>query len=112
MLLVRTSCDVTSTPGAKPPGARLGRRIAITLVVSGAVGNLYDRLRWSDGVVDFIGPIDLGFWLFPIFNVADMAITCGAVLLAISFWFEEQAERKLEAAAAPVSPTTPEEATS
>jgi signal peptidase II len=88
------------------------RIMSIALVVSGAVGNLYDRLRWTDGVVDFIGPIDLGFWLFPIFNVADMAITCGAVLLAISFWFEEQAERKLEAAAAPSSPTTPEEATS
>jgi signal peptidase II len=67
---------------------------AISLVVSGAVGNLYDRVRWNRGVVDFLGPIDLGFWDFPIFNVADMAITCGAVALAISFWFEEQEERK------------------
>jgi signal peptidase II len=67
---------------------------AISLVVSGAVGNLYDRVRWNRGVVDFLGPIDLGFWDFPIFNVADMAITCGAVLLAISFWFEEQEERR------------------
>lgn len=67
---------------------------AISLVVSGAVGNLYDRVRWNRGVVDFLGPIDLGFWNFPIFNVADMAITCGAVLLAISFWFEEQEERR------------------
>lgn len=69
------------------------RITAISLVVSGAVGNLYDRLRWSRGVVDFIGPIDLGFWDFPIFNVADMAITCGAILLALSFWIEEQQER-------------------
>jgi signal peptidase II len=77
---------------------------AISLVVSGAVGNLYDRVRWNRGVVDFLGPIDLGFWDFPIFNVADMAITCGAVLLAISFWFEEQEERRaatLEVAPAP-----------
>jgi signal peptidase II len=59
------------------------------------VGNLYDRVRWNRGVVDFLGPIDLGFWDFPIFNVADMAITCGAVLLAISFWFEEQEERRV-----------------
>ena len=65
---------------------------AISLVVSGAIGNLYDRLRWDRGVVDFIGPIDLGLWDFPIFNVADMAITCGAVLLAISFWLEDQGE--------------------
>lgn len=80
---------------------------AISLVVSGAVGNLYDRVRWSEGVVDFLGPVDLVFWDFPIFNVADMAITCGAVLLAISFWFEEQEERR--AAAAAESGSQPEE---
>jgi len=64
---------------------------AISLVVSGAVGNLYDRVRWSRGVVDFLGPIDLGFYDFPIFNVADIAITCGAILLALSFWMEDRA---------------------
>ena len=72
---------------------------AISLVVSGAIGNLYDRVRWDRGVVDFLGPVDLGLWDFPIFNVADMAITCGAVLLAISFWIEEQQERAREAEA-------------
>ena len=64
---------------------------SISLVVSGALGNLYDRVRWDRGVVDFLGPVDLGFWDFPIFNVADMAITCGAILLAISFYLEEKA---------------------
>ena len=64
---------------------------AISLVISGAVGNLYDRVRWSRGVVDFLGPIDLGFYDFPIFNVADIAITCGAILLALSFWLEDRA---------------------
>ena len=85
----------------KQAGRRDFLRIAsISLVVSGAIGNLYDRLRWSQGVVDFIGPIDLGpLGPFPIFNVADMAITCGAILLAISFWFEEHAERRLADAA-------------
>ena len=63
--------------------------------VSGAIGNLWDRVRWDRGVIDFIGPINLGFWDFPIFNVADMAITCGAVLLAISFWLEEHMELTL-----------------
>lgn len=58
------------------------------LILGGACGNLYDRLRWSGGVVDFIGPIDLGFMDWPIFNVADSAITCGAILLALSFWRE------------------------
>lgn len=72
------------------------RITAISLVVSGALGNLYDRLRWDRGVVDFIGPLDLGFWYFPIFNVADIAITCGAIMLAASFWMEERrlAERE------------------
>ena len=74
------------------------RITSIALVITGAVGNLYDRVRWSRGVVDFIGPIDLGFWDFPIFNVADMSITCGAILLAISFWMEEQEERKVASA--------------
>ena len=63
------------------------------MVVAGALGNLYDRVRWDRGVVDFIGPIDLGIMNWPIFNVADMSITCGAVLLAISFWGEERRER-------------------
>ena len=80
------------------------RIVSVSLVVSGAIGNLYDRVRWNRGVIDFIGPIDLGFWNFPIFNVADMAITCGAVLLAMSFWFEEQEERGRAAAAAPAVP--------
>jgi signal peptidase II len=72
------------------------RITSISLVVSGAIGNLYDRVRWDRGVVDFLGPVDLIFWDFPIFNVADMAITCGAILLAISFWIEEQQERARE----------------
>ena len=76
------------------------RITAISLVVSGAIGNLYDRVRWDRGVVDFLGPVDLGLSDFPIFNVADMAITCGAILLAISFWIEEQQERAVASASA------------
>lgn len=76
------------------------RLVSVSLVVSGAMGNLYDRVRWDRGVVDFLGPIDLPiFGPFPIFNVADMAITCGAILLAISFWIEERQEAAREAAA-------------
>jgi len=66
------------------------RLFSLSLVFSGALGNLIDRVRWSRGVVDFIGPINLGFMDWPIFNVADMAISCGAVALAISFWMEEE----------------------
>lgn len=66
------------------------RIVSVSLVMAGALGNLWDRLRWDRGVVDFLGPIDLGFMDWPIFNVADMAITCGAVMLAVSFWLEEE----------------------
>jgi signal peptidase II len=74
------------------------RHTALALVVSGALGNLYDRIFIAEGVVDFFGPVDLGFYNFPIFNVADIAITCGAILLAVSFWQEEKAERRAAAA--------------
>lgn len=78
------------------------RICSIAAVMAGASGNLFDRLRWERGVVDFIGPFDLGFAMFPIFNVADMAITVGAAALAMSLWIEERA-----AEPAPVeSPTT------
>lgn len=60
------------------------RLFSIALVLAGALGNLIDRVRWDRGVVDFIGPIDLGFTKWPIFNVADMAITVGALLLGVS----------------------------
>jgi signal peptidase II len=52
----------------------------LALVASGALGNLLDRVRSARGVVDFI---DVGFggWRFWTFNLADMAIIAGAVLL-------------------------------
>lgn len=54
---------------------------SLGLVVGGAVGNLADRVLRDHGgaVVDFI---DLQWW--PVFNLADMAITCGAVLLVLT----------------------------
>ena len=77
---------------------RLG---ALSLVIAGALGNLIDRVRWDQGVVDFIGPIDLGFMHWFIFNVADMAISCGAVMLALSFWQEERALKRAKEEANP-----------
>ena len=83
------------------PGSDRVRIVALSFVVSGALGNLIDRVRWDRGVVDFIGPVDLPFttWNWPIFNIADMAISCGAVLLAISFWLEGRREKQARAAA-------------
>jgi signal peptidase II len=82
----------------RTPASDWVRLLATQLVAAGAIGNLIDRLRWDRGVVDFIGPINLGFMDFPIFNVADMSLTCGAVLLAISMLREERAETEAVAA--------------
>jgi signal peptidase II len=70
------------------PGDR-GRVLAVALVTGGAVGNLLDRLRSVLGVVDFID-IGLGDVRWPTFNVADIAVTSGALLLAWVLWSEEE----------------------
>lgn len=58
-------------------------RLSLALVVGGAIGNLIDRVRFG-AVVDFIDVNELTFGWFPwIFNVADSAITVGAVLLFV-----------------------------
>lgn len=75
------------------PRRDLLRLTALALVCGGAVGNILDRLRYEAGVVDFI---DVGFggYRFWIFNIADSAVTVGAVLLLISFYLEERRERR------------------
>ncbi len=85
------------------------RITSVALVGAGAIGNLIDRVRWDRGVVDFIGPIDLGFMHWPIFNVADMAITTGAILLALSLWREPAAAAAPEPAELRLSPEEREE---
>jgi signal peptidase II len=80
---------VLATLFAKADESDWLRLISIELVAAGALGNLVDRVRWDQGVVDFIGPINLKFAYLPIFNVADMAITVGAIALGVSLWREE-----------------------
>ena len=53
---------------------------SLALVLGGAVGNLVDRVRLGY-VIDFVDVHAAG-WHWPAFNVADAAISCGAVLLA------------------------------
>jgi signal peptidase II len=53
--------------------------LALTLVLAGAVGNVIDRIALG-AVIDFLDFHAFG-WHWPAFNVADSAITCGALLL-------------------------------
>ncbi len=57
-------------------------KIGLALILGGALGNLIDRLRFGY-VVDFLD-FYYGAWHFPVFNIADSAITCGAILLLLT----------------------------
>jgi signal peptidase II len=71
------------------PGDRW-RTLAVALVTAGALGNLVDRVISPRGVVDFID-VGIGAARWPTFNVADMAVSVGAVLLALVLWGEDRA---------------------
>ena len=64
--------------------------IPLGMVLGGGLGNAVDRLlRDTDGaVVDFI---DLHVW--PVFNIADMAIVCGALAILVLGWGSTDRER-------------------
>lgn len=66
----------------------LVRVLAISMVSAGAIGNLIDRLASEHGVVDFID-VGVGMHRWPTFNIADMAVSGGAFLLAWVLWREE-----------------------
>lgn len=65
------------------------RLAAIALICGGAIGNLIDRVRSEQGVVDFLD-VGVGDLRWPVFNIADIAVTTGAIFLALSLWQEEQ----------------------
>ncbi len=58
--------------------------VALSLVLAGAVGNLIDRVVRGDGFLDGAVVDFVDLWRIPTFNVADAAITCGAVLLVLA----------------------------
>ena len=68
-------------------------KISVALVLAGTVGNLIDRIIFN-GVRDFIY---LKFINFAIFNVADMAITIGAIMFCVAIvFFRKSKEEKRE----------------
>ncbi|HEV8358452.1 MAG TPA: signal peptidase II [Gemmatimonadales bacterium] len=79
------------------PARDLLRQLSCGLVAGGAAGNLVDRVRTAQGVVDFID-VGIGAHRWPTFNVADMGVSCGAIALAISLWLEDARRSRREAA--------------
>jgi signal peptidase II len=90
---------------ATRPGDQ-ARVFSLALVCGGALGNLADRVRSGLGVVDFID-VGLADARWPTFNVADMAVSIGAVLLAWVLWGEESEGENLN-----VAPSSPHAAPS
>ena len=60
----------------------LAGAFGLALLAGGAVGNLIDRVVYGGAVVDFVS-VGLGSFRTGIFNLADVAITCGVVLVAL-----------------------------
>jgi signal peptidase II len=85
------------------------RTLALALVSGGALGNLLDRLKSGRGVVDFID-VGVGDWRWPTFNVADIAVTSGAFLLALVLWRADTAEEQSSAAQASALAAVPADA--
>jgi len=65
---------------------RPGLWVAAGLLAGGALGNLADRVR-ADAVTDYV---QIGSW--PAFNLADVAVTAGVIVLALSYLHEKEAQ--------------------
>lgn len=72
----------------KGKGAHPLLKLSLAMIVAGGIGNLIDRLL-RGYVVDFL---DFHFW--PIFNVADIGVTAGCILLAGYVFFIEGKEKR------------------
>lgn len=67
-------------------------RLALSLQLAGALGNLIDRLTQDGKVTDFISVGE-----FPVFNVADSAISVGTAVLILGVWLSERAQKQARA---------------
>ncbi len=66
--------------------------LGLSLILGGALGNLIDRLRFRE-VIDFID-VYVGTYHWPAFNVADAAITVGAIMVGVSLFFSKETPSK------------------
>lgn len=66
-------------------------QIAIVMLIAGSLGNFIDRILFQE-VVDFVDVL-LIFYDFPIFNVADSALSVGVVLMLVEFFLMGKGEK-------------------
>lgn len=64
-------------------------RIALILIIGGAIGNLIDRV-FLGYVVDFFHFYIEDVFNFPVFNIADISVVCGTILMAITILFSKE----------------------
>ncbi len=74
------------------PRSEWALRVAMVMMMGGAVGNLIDRLTIGT-VTDFVS-----VGSFAVFNVADASISVGTAILIVAVWLSERKEKKLAAA--------------
>jgi signal peptidase II len=72
----------------RTPADRLEIRVALALIFGGALANAYDRALDPRGVVDFIG---VPHW--PVFNLADSAVSVGVTILVVSAMLDRSRRR-------------------
>lgn len=68
--------------------------IAIVLIIAGGLGNLYDRVRFGS-VTDFMH-LKFGFLETGIFNLADMFIMAGTIMIILHAWFKKEPEDEIK----------------
>ena len=69
-------------------------QVSLMLLLGGAIGNFIDRLYYGE-VVDFVDVlIPIINYHFPIFNIADAALTIAVIMLLIAMIMEDRAEKK------------------
>lgn len=71
-------------------------RIALYLFIPGCTGNLIDRVNIynTPGVIDFLKFKLFGFYNFPVFNVADMCLTCSIIVFMIAIVISDKKKDK------------------
>ncbi|MGH8274404.1 MAG: signal peptidase II [Gammaproteobacteria bacterium] len=72
-----------------PPRGRAWLAAGLALILAGALGNAIDRV-WHSHVIDFIQVHYSDVWYFPTFNVADSAITVGAIIAIADAFFHRR----------------------